>query len=301
MLVQFDVDRKISLIKKDVDDTAIVPYEEIAQLEYKHNLQEKHAAFMRILVAVDQVCRKHGIKYSLADGTLLGAIRHHAFIPWDDDADIMMTRPEFRKLQNAVKDDSNLVLFKIVFLDRISTKDAMSEGVFADVFIIDDIPNSRLRYKTNILRSKFLRLSILTKETRGKYIKDKTSLKKVASHLIYTIAYGVGWMQRKIIGQAIYRLNDRIGEKCDSPSGYMTKYTSNWKELHRVFKKEWFDAYCDIEMCDYPFMTIVNAEEYCINMFVNYKRLPKEENRIPEHQDTINFFKPDFRLYFGDV
>lgn len=50
------------------------------------------------LVYFDKVCREHNIKYSLNGGTLLGAIRHKGFIPWDDDVDVMLLRDENEKL-----------------------------------------------------------------------------------------------------------------------------------------------------------------------------------------------------------
>ena len=60
-----------------------------------------------LLCEVDRICKKNGIRYTLYAGTLLGAIRHQGFIPWDDDADIAFTPDEYEKFYNACKKDLN--------------------------------------------------------------------------------------------------------------------------------------------------------------------------------------------------
>lgn len=54
---------------------------------------------LNVLVEFDRICRKHDIIYSLSSGTLLGSIRHHGFIPWDDDIDVNMSRSEFNRFE----------------------------------------------------------------------------------------------------------------------------------------------------------------------------------------------------------
>ena len=65
-------------------------------------LDEMHEALLGILSEFDRVCREHDLKYTLAAGTLLGAIRHKGFIPWDDDVDVYMPRPEYEKFRKLV-------------------------------------------------------------------------------------------------------------------------------------------------------------------------------------------------------
>lgn len=60
--------------------------------------QQIWATEQEILDVIHQVCTEHGLRYSLAYGTLIGAVRHKGFIPWDDDIDLMMPREDYEKL-----------------------------------------------------------------------------------------------------------------------------------------------------------------------------------------------------------
>ena len=62
---------------------------------------------LQILKDVVRVCDNNNIKYMISSGTLLGAVRHGGFIPWDDDIDIGMLRPEYNKLLNLLRKNSN--------------------------------------------------------------------------------------------------------------------------------------------------------------------------------------------------
>lgn len=59
------------------------------------SLREIQLASLEILKVIDSICRANGFRYYLAYGTLIGAVRHHGFIPWDDDIDIQMPRPDY--------------------------------------------------------------------------------------------------------------------------------------------------------------------------------------------------------------
>ncbi|MDD6051184.1 MAG: LicD family protein, partial [Clostridiales bacterium] len=67
--------------------------------ETKLTLDEIHAELMEQLRDITRVCQAHGIEYNMMCGSLLGAVRHKGFIPWDDDIDLLMTREEFEKFR----------------------------------------------------------------------------------------------------------------------------------------------------------------------------------------------------------
>ena len=74
-----------------------------------------------ILKFIDKTCNELNLKYYLAFGTLLGAIRHHGFIPWDDDADVWMTRKDFTTLYNHLLHDDKNNRYRMC-LDQQTTK-----------------------------------------------------------------------------------------------------------------------------------------------------------------------------------
>ena len=67
------------------------------------DLTRVHQANLAILKEIDRICREEGIQYMLDAGTLIGAVRHKGFIPWDDDADVAFTRDNYTKFIRAAK------------------------------------------------------------------------------------------------------------------------------------------------------------------------------------------------------
>ena len=68
-----------------------------------YDMSRVHEANLKLLKEVDRICRKYKIRYALDAGTLIGAVRHKGFIPWDDDADVAFTRTNFDAFMKVVK------------------------------------------------------------------------------------------------------------------------------------------------------------------------------------------------------
>ncbi len=125
-------------------------------------LRSLQIVLLEMLVELDRICGKHGIRYGLDAGTLLGAVRHKGFIPWDDDVDLVMLRSEYDKLREACKTDLDVSRF--FFQDnttdpeyrrgfgRLRRLDSefvrcgqehlkMRTGIFLDIFPRDNVPD----------------------------------------------------------------------------------------------------------------------------------------------------------------
>lgn len=109
-------------------------------------IDEVHKIALEIMQDIDEFCRKNDIAYSLACGTLLGAVRHGGFIPWDDDADLFMLREDYDRFIKTYKSDKYLLresgYAKVVDTSTcLKKKDKDTEyGVFVDIFPLDHVP-----------------------------------------------------------------------------------------------------------------------------------------------------------------
>ena len=137
-------------------------------IKEQHNLTDNElkklqSVELELLCEFDRICRKYGIIYSIDGGTLLGAVRHGGFIPWDDDADVIMVRDEYEKLLEVIdiEIDNNYFYFQDINrtegyrwgyakLRKQNTKFVRTnqqhlkykQGIFLDIFVCDNVPEN---------------------------------------------------------------------------------------------------------------------------------------------------------------
>ena len=160
-------------------------------------LEEVHSVLYDILVDIHEFCVDNNIKYSLAGGTLLGAIRHNGFIPWDDDIDIQLSRPEYEKFIHSYKSKKGYQLFsreiegnedvgiaftRICEMERTHVDTGCipwknrSTGLWVDVVPIDGAPSNKFLAKMKISMMYFLwRITLLIRYARYNNVKDESS------------------------------------------------------------------------------------------------------------------------------
>ena len=241
---------------------------------------------LSILKYIDSVCKENGLKYFLAYGTLLGAVRHKGFIPWDDDIDIYMMRDDYDKFIKLLTDNEEshfrlLSMYndseyfyefaKVVDsrtqIDTKNIKKIEHEGVWIDIFPLDDAPKylRMAKWFLNCLVACRI-LSVNLRFPSNKY-----------SRLLYPL-----WAVSKLIGPKFFlKLSDRIA-KCGKSNEYVG-YMCSMGISKYYFNKQWCSEtiMVDFEGKQYP--AFKQYDEYLNYQYGNYMQLPPEDKRI-SHQ-----------------
>ena len=206
-----------------------------------YDIDKLHQRILKILLAVDKTCREHSLRYYLWAGTQLGAIRHKGFIPWDDDIDIAMPRPDYEKLIRhsrewlpepfelvcAENDASyNLPFGKIqdastTLIERMHLR--YLGGIYIDVFPIDGVPESSIKSKLHFARYEYLkRVLYLLHRDPYKHGHGPSSWAPLLCRKFYTLD-GVQKRIRQLLMTYDYEKSALVADYDDGSNGSMPK------------------------------------------------------------------------------
>ncbi len=249
-------------------------------------LEERKKISYEILLYVDRWCKEHNVKYYLAYGTLLGAVRHEGFIPWDDDIDLIMFREDYQKFIKDFNCSQNknykclyfedgsfyLPYAKVVNLDTTMASDNFIElddlGIGIDIFPYDYAKSDKHRKKI-FFNLKMLRYSLYNNS------KELTGNKRISIKLFfYWYAKKEGW--KKWAKRIQYKTKKLYGTK----EKYCFSLGAMISGDNRVYDVEWFkeDVNLSFEQVDFP--APKKHDLILKQRYGNYMQLPPVENRI---------------------
>ena len=261
-------------------------------------IQEIQAISLEILHTVASICDEQQLRYALVYGTLIGAVRHHGFIPWDDDVDIMMPRPDYDKLLAYLKINIKKYPHLRVFnreecsdypymITRISDDryvlDMANEklfgmGVFIDIYPYDGLGKTKEEAVSYGMKGDRLS-SLCYQATREHFAIENTTstLRKIVKYPVYLVSKLVGknYFQNKL--DKLARVKDY---ETSEYIGCVIWLSGGEKD---IFPRDWFDETELMDFDKYKFRVPKEYDKVLHHAYGDYMQLPPERDRIGHH------------------
>ncbi|MBQ8907755.1 MAG: LicD family protein [Clostridia bacterium] len=272
-------------------------------------IQKIQEEAFEILSFLDKVCREQGFTYYLAYGTLLGAIRHQGFIPWDDDVDVWMPREDYMKmldyLQNKNTDERfgsndgeyrhpgerpSQLQMRVIDKKRRIRRDyagvRAEMNPWIDIFCLDVFPEKKKKsylnaFKRNLFRYKIARCK--------KFLVVQDSFFGKMNKIIYTLHNKYHWFKHTL------NVEKRAEKTVASIMKYHNQNGADYKEyfcfasvyLPRpekcFFAQEWFGEPIELEFEGKKFFAPSNSDAVLKTLYNDYMQLPPVEQRVYTH------------------
>lgn len=246
-------------------------------------LQRHQAVLLELLTEFDRICKKHDIPYVLFAGTALGAVRHQGFIPWDDDLDVAMLRPEYERFLQVAPKELNTETFYLqaefsdhwpmffsklrkngtACMERFVPKDPqLHQGIYMDIFPVDNLADGAWMRKLQFAASKVVIAKGLS--ARG-YLTDS-----VAKKLFMACC-------KLVPMKLVYRFA-RQDKKKDTRLvhtffGAASRYEKN------IFPRQWFEQRVEVVFSGKNYPVPASFDAMLTQIYGDYMVLPADEEK----------------------
>lgn len=267
-------------------------------MQKNYNLRPVWDAILNIYATYTELCKKYGLRYYIINGTAIGAVRHHGFIPWDDDFDVAMPREDYEKFRRIVKE----LPPHLKFVDWHNTKEytqlfgkiqdsrrevvesieretgfMLSNGIFIDVFPIDGFPSNPIMYYLYKVKYQIIKAVIRFRLHSFKE-QTKAGVGTWCLGMFCGFFWPFRWSQPRL-----FTAIEKFAKSCPFATSKNTGRVDSSLTFRYVYDKSVWGSpqYVSFENINVPIPQKI--DEYLRLEYGNYMQLPPETKRTPNH------------------
>lgn len=268
----------------------------------ERQLKKLQEMLLSMMVDFKKICDDNGINYMLSGGTCLGAVRHKGFIPWDDDADLMMLRSEYEQLKKVIQCDPTFQqkyllmeplsdpkyickMPKIYLKGSVYTEISKAgidkfNMIYIDLFIIENVPKNHMM---RMLKGKVYDFAYLASSLCADYRYPSPAIEEVCLENkelanYYHMRRSIGKLFDHIGGMKFYLKLDEKLAKQDKVTGIVA-VPSGIRYEREVFEYRVFDETIEVKFCNIDFKIPKFYDAYLTNLYGDYMKIPPADKR----------------------
>lgn len=261
------------------------------------NIEDVKRVQVEVLKQVDLFCRTNGIQYFLAYGTLLGAVRHKGYIPWDDDIDIIMKRKDYESFLSEFNKSNSIMkamhwsiddAYPFEFAKIVDTTTSLVEdidisydnlGINIDCFVLDELPENKSEVQKMWKKIKRVERIVAVKRMLPNSRRKRTKGKAILTSVLKLIAKPIP------IKSCMERI-DSIAQACNGTAE--TSKVGNISQPYfgdnEILEKNWFSQSVEIEFEGCRFMAPSEMDKILTSWYGDYMQLPPIDKRVTHHR-----------------